>query len=191
MTDSAVADHAASDRPHRRALLGAGVIGAALAIAGSKPAAATTSGLSESDLANLGFAISLELAARDLYDAAIAAGAGGQVWTVMREQHESSAQLLAGISGISASTRDDAAFAALESGFRGATSRAAYDLENLAAATHFGLLAAVDDTNAAGAIASIAAMESRQAVVMAALAGLDDDFDALFLNTATPLSPEA
>lgn len=191
MTDSAVADHAASDRPHRRALLGAGVIGAALAIAGSKPAAGATSGLSESDLANLAFAISLELAARDLYDAAIDAGAGGQVWTVMREQHESAAQLLAGIAGISANTRDDASFDAFESGFRGATSRAAHDLENLAAATHFALLADVGDTNAAGAIASIAAMESRQAVVMAALAGLDDDFDALFLNTATPLSPEA
>ena len=192
MTDSAVADHAASDRPHRRALLGAGVIGAALALAGSRPASAdSTSGLSDSDLANIGFAIGLELAASHLYQAAIDAGATGEVWSVIRDQHDSAAQLLAGISGISADQRNDAVFDALVEGFRTTTSAAAFDLENVAAATHFELLALVVDPQPAGAIASIAAIESRQANVLAGLAGKGDDFDALFLNTATPLSPEA
>ena len=192
MTDSAVADHAASDRPTRRALLGAGVIGAALAVAGSRPAHAGTPGLSDSDAALVGFAISLELTARDLYDASIAAGADGQVWTIMREQHESYAQRLAGISGIPADTPAGDVYDALEGAF--ATSdpaAAAFELENVAAATHFEVLAGVVDTQAAAAVASIAAMESRHATVLAGLAGRGDDLDALFLNTATALSPEA
>ena len=74
MTDSAVADHAASDRSSRRALLGAGVVGAALALTGTRSVSATgTPGLSDADTALAAFAISLELTARDLYDAAIAA----------------------------------------------------------------------------------------------------------------------
>ena len=191
MTDSAVADQAASDRPSRRALLGAGVIGAALAVAGSRPASATTIGLSERDSALVGFAISLELTARDLYDAAIDAGAGGQVWNVMREQHESYAQRLAGIAGVSSDTRNDEVFDALVDSFQGATSAAAFELENVAAATHTELLGVVTDEKAAKAMAAIIAIESRHATVLAGLAGLGDDFDALFLNTATALSPEA
>ena len=191
MTDSAVADQAASDRPSRRALLGAGVIGAALAVAGSRSASATTIGLSERDAALVGFAISLELTARDLYDAAIAAGAEGQVWDVMREQHESYAQRLAGIAGVSSDTRDDEVFDALVGGFQGATSAAAFELENVAAATHTELLGVVTDENAAKAMAAIIAIESRHATVLAGLAGLGDDLDALFLNAATALSLEA
>ena len=190
MTDSATADHAAPERSTRRALLGAGAIGAALALAGSRPAAAGTTGLSESDLALTGFAISLELAARDLYDAAIAAGAGVGIWQTMREQHEAYAQRLAGISGISASVRDDATFDLLVSEFETSDpSQAAYELENIAAATHTELIGSVEEVNLAAAMASFVSMESRHALVMAAQAG-EDDFDLLFSNTATPLSPE-
>jgi hypothetical protein len=191
VTDSAVADQAASDRPSRRALLGAGVIGAALAVTGSRSASATTIGLSERDAALVGFAISLELTARDLYDAAIAAGAEGQVWDVMREQHESYAQRLAGIAGVSSNTRNDEVFDALVGGFRGATSAAAFELENVAAATHTELLGVVTDEKAAKAMAAIIAIESRHATVLAGLAGFGDDLDALFLNAATALSLEA
>jgi rubrerythrin len=168
------------------------VIGAALALVASRPASATTtSGLSDSDLANVDFAIALELTARDLYQAAIDAGATGEVWSVMATQHASAAQLLAGISGISADHRNDAVFDALVGGFTTTTSASAFDLENVAAATHVELLSKVVDPQPAAAIASIAAIESRQANVLAGLAGRGDDFDALFLNTATPLSPEA
>lgn len=191
MTDSAVADQTDSDRPTRRALFGAGVIGAALAMAGSRPASAAADGLSEGDAALVGFAISLELSARDLYDSAIDAGATGQVWDVMREQHESYAQRLAGIAGVPTDQRNDEVFDALESSFRTATSAAAFDLENVAAATHIDLLGEVTDDGAAKAMAAIVAMESRHATVLADLAGMGDDLDALFLNTATALSPEA
>lgn len=190
MTDSAVADQTDSDRPTRRALFGAGVIGAALAMAGSRPASAA-SGLSEGDAALVGFAISLELTARDLYDSAIDAGATGQVWDVMREQHESYAQRLAGIAAVPADQRNDELFDALEGSFRTATSAAAFELENVAAATHIDLLGEVTDDGAAKAMAAIVAMESRHATVLAGLAGVGDDLDALFLNTAAPLSPEA
>ena len=191
MTDSAVADQTDSDRPTRRALFGAGVIGAALAMAGSRPASAAADGLSEGDAALVGFAISLELSARDLYDSAIEAGATGQVWDVMREQHESYAQRLAGIAGVPTDQRNDEVFDALESSFRTATSAAAFDLENVAAATHIDLLGEITDDGAAKAMAAIVSMESRHATVLADLAGMGDDLDALFLNTATALSPEA
>lgn len=190
MTDSAPADHAATERTTRRALLGAGAIGAALALAGSRPASAT-SGLSDDDLALAGFAIALELTARDLYDVAVAAGAGGDVWPAMREQHEAAATRLSGITGLSANARDDATFDALESAFDASDpSASAFELENTAAATHTSLLGQVADAGIAAAMASIAAIESRHATVLASLSG-QDDLDSLFLNTATALSPEA
>lgn len=190
MTDSAPADLTATERQSRRALLGAGAVGVALALAGARSASATT-GLSDDDLALAGFAIKLELAARDLYDAAIAAGADGAVWTTMREQHEAYAQLLAGITGLSANERDGATFDTLEPEFANSDpSEAAIALENTAAATHVDLLGRVEDHGIATAMASFVSMESRHATVLAGLSG-QDDLDTLFLNTATPLSPEA
>lgn len=191
MTDSALADHAASERPSRRALFGAGVIGAALALAGPRPASAA-SGLSDDDAALASFAIGLELTARDLYDSAIAAGATDSVWMIMREQHEAYAQQIAGISGIPANTRNDAVYDQLAADFD--TSRpapAAFDLENVAAATHTELVGTVADLGLAAAMASFVSMESRHATVLASLAGTGDDLDALFSNPATALSPEA
>lgn len=185
MTDSAVADHAASDRSSRRALLGAGV--AALALAGSRPASAgTTYGLSDADTALAAFAISLELTARDLYDAAIAAGAADDVWSVMREQHEAYATRLAGLAGLSANFRIEGVFETLVGEF--ATSSpvtAAQALENTAAATHLELLNSVEDVSMVGIVAGIAAMESRHATVLGLIAGATGD--ALFTNPATPL----
>lgn len=190
MTDSAPADHDAPERSTRRALLGAGAIGAALALAGARPAAAGTStGLSESDTRLTAFAISLELTARDLYDAAIEAGAGVDVWTTMRAQHAAYAERLAGISGIPATVRDEEIYDQLLDQFSSADpSEAAFQLEDIAAATHTDLIGQVDDVNIAAAMASFVSMESRHATVLAAMAG-QDDFDVLFSNTATPLSP--
>lgn len=191
MIDSAVADHAATERTTRRALFGAGVIGAAIALAGARPAGAA-SGLSDADLAAAGFAISLELSARDLYDAAIAAGADDEVWRIMREQHESYAFLLSGITGISARSRNDGVFDSLSADFDTSDpTMAAFNLENATAATHTELVGMVEDDAIVAAMASFVSMESRHAAVLAALSGLGDDFDALFVNGATALSPEA
>lgn len=186
MTDSAVADHAASDRPSRRALLGAGAIGAALALAGSRSAAAATPGLSDADRDTAVFAISLELAARDLYDAAIAAGSSDGLWATMREQHESYATRLAGLAGVSANTRNDHVFGALESSFATAEPvLEARDLENVAAATHVDLLGRIESTALADVVAAIASMEARHSTVLGLIAG--ETGDALFTNPATPV----
>lgn len=187
MTDSAVADHAASDRSSRRALLGAGVIGAALALAGTRSAeAGATLGLSEADKELAGFAISLELTARDLYAAAIDAGSSGDVWSIMKEQHEAYATRLAGIAGLSARLRDEEMFASLESGFAASDPvTEAQELENVAAATHIELLTQIDDVSFAEIAAAIAAMESRHSTVFGLIAG--ESGDALFTNPATPL----
>ena len=187
MTDSAVADHASSDRSSRRALLGAGVIGAALALTGSRSAtAAATPGLSDDDTALATFAISLELAARDLYDAAIAAEASGELWGVLREQHEAYATRISGVAGLSANTRADEVYDSLVDAFSAADpTAAAQELENVAAATHISLLAEIEDAGFAEIVASIASMESRHSTVLGLTAGLSGD--ALFLNPATPV----
>ena len=49
----------------------------------------------------------------------------------------------------------------------------------------------VKRTLLASALAAIVAIESRHAAHLADVAGMGDDPDALFLNTATALSPEA
>ena len=187
MTDSAVADHAASDRSSRRALLGAGVIGAALALAGSRSASAISSpGLSADDTAIAAFAIGLELTARDLYDAAIVAGSTGDTWSIMREQHEAYATRLAGLAGLSADTRNATVYDALENTFASSNPiSAAQDLENVAAATHIDLLNSIEGTDLADVVAAIAAMESRHSTVLGLAAG--ETGDALFINPATPV----
>ena len=194
MTDSALADHAGNDRSSRRALLGALVGGAAIAVASGRSVAATfeSPGLSDDDKAIAGSAIALELAARDLYDSAIGAGAEDEIWIAMREQHESYGQLLAGVAGIAARSRDDATFDELGGGFEtGDPAAAALDLENTLAATHLELLGQVDDADLAAAMASFVTMESRHATVLATISGRGDDFDALFVNPATALDIEA
>jgi hypothetical protein len=189
VTDAAFADHQASDRPTRRALLGVGLVGAALAIARSDTVSAGPSGLSESDVSLAEFAIANELAARDLYDQAIGAGASEAIWSVLREQHESYAQRIAGIVGVPANTRNEALYASLSDGFNTATpATAAFELESVTAATSIDLLSSVADPAPADALASIAAMESRHATVLAAMSGRGNDFDALFESSATPIT---
>lgn len=191
MTDSAVADHAASDRSTRRSLLGAGVIGAALAVASSRAASAASDRFTNDELVLLAFAISLELAARDLYDEAIGAGADDDLWRTLREQHEAYAHRLAGITGISADQRNDDTFEAWQGAFATAEPvDAGYDLESALGATHTELLGSVEQVDAAEAIASFIALEARHATILAIRGGRGDDLNALFLNTASPLAPE-
>jgi hypothetical protein len=187
VTDSAVADHAASDRSSRRALLGAGVLGAALALAGSRSVSALSSpGLSDEDKEIAAVMIGLELTARDLYLAAIEAGSDDEAWPILRNQHEGYATRISGLAGISADTRNEEVYQTFESTF--ATTDPvgpAQELENVAAATHTALLGRIESIAFAEVAAAIASMESRHSTVLGLMAG--ESGDALFLNAATPV----
>lgn len=127
-------------------------------------------------------AIALELAARDLYDAAIEAGADDPLWHALREQHESYAQRLAGIAGLSASGADSGLVDELSGDFTGSAAvEAAAALENSLAAGHTDRLPAVTGNELASAIASIVTAEARQATVLALLAG-ETDPEVLYVN---------
>ena len=177
----------------RRALLGAGLIGAALAITGGRPAAAggAPTGV-ELDL--LEFAMRLELAARDLYDASVDSGGLVDIASVMREQHEAYAQSLAAFTGLSARGRLDDVYDSLVTDYASdddeAVALAAYDLESIAVATHTELIRLLERADAAALVASSLAIEARHCAVLADAAGLGGDLDALLVNDADPLLPE-
>ena len=120
-------------------------------------------------------AIALELAARDLYDMALGAGADDPLWAALREQHESYAQRLAGIVGQSASAADTDLVASHEADFATSDpSTVAIELENTLAAGHPTRLGEVTGEALAAALASIVTAESRQATVIALLSGVTD-----------------
>lgn len=190
MTIVAPADSAATEPTSRRALLGAGVVGVALAVAGSRAVSAAAPQPSD-DLAVADLAIAYELAARDLYDAAIAAGASNDLWHVLREQHESYAQRVSGLVGKPARVPSATMFDSLSGGFSSSEPfAAAMELENTLAATHTEWLATVASPNMAVAMASIAALESRHAAVLGIQSGITGG-DELFVNTAAAFAGEA
>jgi hypothetical protein len=144
--------------------------------------------LSADDLDNTRFAIGVELAARDLYRAAIAAGASGTAWAILANQHGSYAQRLAGLTGIPADVPDNAVYEDRLAAFQSdRPANAAFDLENTLIATNAALLGQIVDPNIADAMASVVSMESRLAAYLAERSGRGDNFDALFTCTGTPL----
>jgi len=190
VTIAAPADRAATEPTSRRALLGAGVVGAALAVAGSRAVSAAAPQPND-DPAIADLAIGYELAARDLYDAAIAAGSSDDLWHVLREQHESYGQRVSGLVGQPAQTPSVVLFDALSGAFSSAEPfAAAMELENTLAATHTEWLATVTNPSMAIAMASIAALEARHAAVLGILSGVTDG-EALFVNAAAAFAGEA
>jgi len=191
VTDSAApAEDAAQEHWSRRALVGAGVVGVVLVATGGRPAGAGSASLSAEDRASAAFAIGIELSARDLYQAAIDAGAEGTAWGIFADSHSSYAERIAGLTGISANTPAPAVFAEREADFTSdRPANAAFNLENSLIATHLDLLAQVTDVDIADALASILAMESQHAAYLAERSGHGDNFDALFNNDAEPITP--
>jgi len=123
--------------------------------------------------------LALELAARDLYDSAIAAGAADAIWTTLREQHDSFAQRLSGIIAQPAQGASDELADQFADGFAVADpSELAAQLENHLAATYADRVGEVSVStrgNAiAGAFGSILVSESRHAVVLSDMAGVTD-----------------
>lgn len=171
-------------RSTRRALLGLGVVGAALATSRSVSAA---SGAEMDAMATA--VIGAELAASDLYRAAPADMGADGLPAVLAANHAAFAQRISGIVGISANTRADALYDSMVSDFEAGDLDAAVGLENSLAATQAALLGKTDNPTLLSAIASIVSAESRQAAVLATEAG--DDVDVIISNPAEPLAPEA
>lgn len=153
------------------------------------------------DIELLAFAQSAELSARDLYEQAVAAGAGGdQVASLVAlgAHHDAYAQSLSALLGTDAPReRNDVLFSALTTGFGPDTESmalAAHGLENTLVVTHTDLLGLLEGTEGAALVASILIGESRHCAAMAALAGKSpvSDID-LFLKTSEvdSLAPQA
>ncbi len=149
----------------------------------------------------LGFAQQAELAARDLYQAAVEAGSGGDHTpsiASLAAHHDAASQSISALIGRDApQSRLDSVFDSLESRFTGDTEElalAAHELENTLVATHLSLLEALDGTDGVALVSSIVISEARHVSAMAALAGLSPVADAdLYLVTTpdlAPLSPE-
>jgi hypothetical protein len=198
----------------RRRLIGAGLIGLAGSLAprlAARASATTPENTTETstgattttappqqptpdDVEVLGFAQSIELAAAQLYKAALDAGSlGDEVLAIVvpvHQAHVAYAQALNGLLGrgapgeastevVDASTEG---FGGDEAGFLAA----AYQLEDTAVATHSELIGQLAGTDGAALLASILIAEARHATVFADLAG-ESDLDALLLTAAEPL----
>jgi hypothetical protein len=110
----------------------------------------------------------------------------------MRNNHQSYAQVVAGILGVDApGTPDDALVKDRADAFADTDLRAlaasAYDLESTLVATHTDLIGLLEGVNGSHLIASIVTVEAQSCVVLADMAGLGTDQDALFVNEARPL----
>jgi hypothetical protein len=213
-TDDAPEQGARSDGSSRRRLLTAGLSGAALAALVSRPAAAASEEATtttapakqptDADVDLLVFAQGAELAALELYTAALDADAESGLFDELtrstmaglRQHHDAYAEALGGLLGRS-SVRDSAASivdglsASFTGGDAASIAVAAHGLEQSLVATHTDLLGQLDGIDGSALIASILVVEARHIPVLATLAGLDpvDDIALFVDNDATPLTP--
>ena len=215
--DIDVTEPAPADSALRRRVLGIGLGGTAVSLLpflmGRASATTTSSSTSDTtpattttappkrptndDVTLLGFAQSVELAARDLYDVALSTKGFDAdqraVIATIRESHDAYAASLSAILGRLAPQQPNAVAASLSSSFAGETSTvldAAYGLESTAVATHTDILSKLQGTDGAQLIASILIVESRHGTVLAYLNGRTDIDDLLVNNEADALTPE-
>jgi Ferritin-like domain len=210
--DIDVTEPASADSALRRRLLGIGLGGAAVSLLpflmGRADATTpdTTTGTtttttppkrpSGDDVALLGFSQSVELAARNLYDVALAADGFDDnqraVLATIRESHDAYAASLSGLLGRQAPQVVNPAFDDVQSTFTGDVSsvlQAAYGLESTAVATHTAILGELQGTDGASLIASILIVEARHGAVLAYLNGATSLDDLLVNTEADALSP--
>ena len=203
-----VTEPEAADSALRRRLLGIGLGGAAVSLlpflvgranattpttGPSTTTAATTTTAppkrpSDDDVPLLGFAQSVELAARDLYDAALANTSFDEnqraVMSTIRESHDAYAASLSAILGRLAPQTPSTVIADLNpsTGDIPAVIESVYHLESVAVATHTEILGKLQGTDGASLIASILIVEARHGTVLAYLNG-STDLDALLVDT--------
>ena len=185
--DPDLAERATSRRGWLGAAGAAGLLGAVAVLLSDGPAAAAPDA---PDLTLLAAAQELEVTASDLYQLAIDAGIDDPdgVIATIAANHRAYAEAIAGLTGISANTRNDEVFDSLQAGFDttdvAAFSATARDLENIATATHTELLGMYQHEQAISLSASILAVTARHATVLGDMSG--DSDDALLSASGTP-----
>ena len=145
----------------------------------------------EADTELLASAQASALATRDLYQAAVAAGVGGDhtaSFVAIAAHHDAYAQAISSLIGRAApQARDNGIFSANKSDFESDTTAAAlaaHALENSLVSAHTELIGELEGTEGAALIASMVVIESRHVVALATIAGKSpiNDID-LFLVT--------
>jgi Ferritin-like domain len=192
--DLETADPASS----RRSLIGAvGAAGAALAVGAlvaSRPAAAGTFTPNEGDRDRLNVMMRFELTARDLYLASADTGlddVAAEFAATLATNHGAYAQAIAGIAGLSAELRSSTLFdrfaADFTSGDDATWATAGHELETTFVATHTEAIGQFEAIEPINLVASIIAVEARQAMVLADIAELGTGNDVLNAPDAKPL----
>jgi hypothetical protein len=211
-----VTEPAQPDSALRRRLLGIGLGGAAVSLlpflvgrasattpnSGPPATAGATTTTSppkrptDDDVVLLGFAQTIELAARNLYDVALATKDFDDneraVLATIRESHEAYATSLSADLGRQAPQEVNPIFDDLKSSFSGDKSSvldAAYGLESTAVATHTEILSKLQGTDDASLLASILIVEARHGTVIAYLNGATDLDTLLVDKEADALAP--
>ncbi|MFM8945818.1 MAG: ferritin-like domain-containing protein [Actinomycetota bacterium] len=155
---------------------------------------------SDADIELLAYAQQAELAARDLYHAALENGAAGdQPGSVaaLAAHHDAASQAISSMIGRNApQNRLDSLFTSFKPSFSGSSfATSAHQLENTLVATHQSLLGNLEGTEGAALVASVMIAEARHVVALAAMAGLSpaSDTDAYLTVPAdiVALSPES
>ena len=153
----------------------------------------------EADTELLASAQATALAVRDLYQATVAAGVGGDhtaSFVAIAAHHDAYAQAISSLIGRAApQARDNGLFSENKSDFESDTTGAAlaaHGLENALVASHTELIGELEGTEGAALIASMVVIESRHVVVMATIAGKSpvDDIE-LFLDTPEAAEADA
>jgi hypothetical protein len=215
--DIDVTEPASADNALRRRLLGIGLGGTVVSLlpflVGRASATTPNSGPTDTspatpsttspplrptpdDVTLLGFAQSIELAARDLYDVALDTDAFDDntraVVAAIRESHEAYATSISGLLGRQAPQTAHPIAEDLASSFSGDLDSilvAAYDLESTAVATHLDILGQLTGTDGAGLLASILVVEGRHGTVLAYLNDATSLDDLLVATEAAALAP--
>lgn len=192
----------------RRALLGAGIGGAALSllpflnrsVGAAPPEEATTTTApprrpTSEDAELLGQLQALELTAQALYTEAVGVGGWSEeqaiLVTFILEAHRAYGQSLSGLLGRDApARRSETLFEARRADFTGAPAdilAAAYEFESSMVATHTEVLATLEGINGAAMIASMMSNEARFCTALADLSGSTDNSQLLVDNEADSL----
>ena len=153
----------------------------------------------EADTELLASAQATALAVRDLYHAAVEAGAGGDhvaSLVAIAAHHDAYAQAISSLIGRAApQARDSKLFAANKADFGADTTAvalAAHTLENDLVAAHTEVVGALEGTEGAALLASMIIIEARHVVALATIAGKSPVSDTdLFLVTPEAATADA